>query len=262
MWGNFDWCNLCASCIVNLRFFLPAKKWRGLEGLVRKEGIKYAQMADEVTIKLYDQSERDQVFRIAAETAFFGEPVEAFLDDRRLFCDAFVRYYMDFESDYFWVACKNNLVVGYLSGCVDTAGQRKRHFIRTILPLVRRVLQGKYILGRKTWRFARSLLAGVIRDEYPHVKYEEYPAHLHINVDATSRGQGLGKKLMEAYLTQIRKLHIPGVFLGTTDLNEAACRLYEKMGFKLLDRKQTQVWKYITGFSVENRSYGLKLADS
>lgn len=215
---------------------------------------------DEITIRLYNQSDRDEVFRISAETAFFGEPVEAFLDDRRLFCDAFVRYYADFEADYFWVACKNNLLVGYLSGCVDTAGQRKRHLTRTILPLVRRVLQGKYKLGRKTWRFALSMLYGVMRNEYPEVNYDEYPAHLHINVDAASRGQGLGKKLMEAYIDQIRKLDVLGVFLGTTNLNVAACRLYEKMGFKLLDKRQTQVWKYLIGYSVENRSYGLKLA--
>ena len=47
-------------------------------------------MIDEVKIKPYQQSDRDDVFCIAADTAFFGEPVEAFLDDRRLFCDAFI----------------------------------------------------------------------------------------------------------------------------------------------------------------------------
>lgn len=80
-------------------------------------------------------------------------------------------------------------------------------------------------------------------------------------MEATNRGQGLGQKLMEAYLNQIEQLRIPGVFLGTTNLNEEACRLYEKMGFELLDRRKTQVWRYLIGSSVENRCYGLRLAE-
>ena len=219
-------------------------------------------MGDEIKIRPYGESDRKDVFRIAANTAFFGEPVEAFLDDRRLFCDAFIRYYTDYEADYAWVACEKNLVVGYLTGCVDTAAQRKRYLIRTIAPLVGKVFQGKYKLGRKTWRFALSMLGGVIRNEYSHVNYYEYPAHLHINVDVSSRGQGSGQKLMGAYLNQIRQLGVPGVFLGTTNLNKAACRLYERKGFKLLDTWQTQVWSYLVKRSVENRSYGLKLVDS
>ena len=219
-------------------------------------------MIDEVKIKPYQQSDRDDVFRIAADTAFFGAPVEAFLDDRRLFCDAFVRYYTDFEADYAWVANTGDQVVGYLTGGIDTAAQRKRYLFRTIAPLVGKVFQGKYKLGSNIWRFARSLLGGVIRNEYPHNNYDEYPAHLHINVEVSNRGQGLGQKLMDAYLNQIRQLGVPGVFLGTTNLNEAACRLYERRGFKLLDTRPTRVWSYLVEKSVENRSYGLKLVDS
>jgi ribosomal protein S18 acetylase RimI-like enzyme len=219
-------------------------------------------MDDEIKIRSYWEGDRQEVFRIAADTAFFGAPVEAFLDDRRLFCDAFVKSYLDFEAEYVWVACIDDRVVGYLTGCVDTVSQRKRYLRRTIAQLVGRVFQGKYQLGSKTWRFTRSLLGGVMRKEYPHVNYDKYPAHLHINVDAANRGQGLGQKLMEAYLNQIRQLGIPGVFLGTTNLNEAACRLYEKTGFKLLDIRQTRVWSYLVEGPVENRSYCLKLVDS
>lgn len=216
---------------------------------------------DEGRIKPYQHSDRVDVFRIAADTAFFGAPVEAFLDDRRLFCDAFVRYYTDFETDYAWVATTGDQVVGYLTGCIDTAAQRKRYLFHTIVPLAGGVFQGKYKLGSKTWRFARSILGGVIGNEYPHVNYDEYPAHLHINLDVSSRGQGLGQKLIGAYLNQLKQLGVPGVFLGTTNLNEAACRLYEKTGFILLDTRQTRVWSFLVTKTVENRSYGLKLVD-
>ena len=59
--------------------------------------------------------------RIAADSAAFGEPVEAFLDDRRLFWDAFYCYYVDFEPEHAWVAVVEQDVVGFLVGCTDMA---------------------------------------------------------------------------------------------------------------------------------------------
>jgi hypothetical protein len=70
------------------------------------------------------------------------------------------------------------------------------------------------------------MLGGVMRNVYPHLNYDEYPAHLHIN------------------------------------LNEGACRLYEKTGFKLLDTRQTRVCCCLVNQNLEIRSYGLKLVDS
>jgi ribosomal protein S18 acetylase RimI-like enzyme len=64
---------------------------------------------------------------------------------------------------------------------------------------------------------------------------------------------------MTAYLDQLRELGVPGVFLDTTDINAAACRLYESLGFTLLDKRQTTVWREVIAGPVENRSYGLKL---
>jgi len=64
---------------------------------------------------------------------------------------------------------------------------------------------------------------------------------------------------MEAYLGQLRELRVPGVFLDTTSLNEAACRLYEKMGFRLLDSRPDRFWAKWFGHPVDNRCYGLIL---
>lgn len=51
-------------------------------------------MDDEFIIRMYKPSDRQDVLRISADTAVFGEPVEAILDDRRIFCDAFTAYYI------------------------------------------------------------------------------------------------------------------------------------------------------------------------
>ena len=218
-------------------------------------------MDEAIITRLYEPSDRQDVLRISADTAVFGEPVEAILDDRQVFCDAFTVYYTDFESDCLWVACVGDQVVGYLTGCINTISQRRRIIERTILPLMWRIIQGKYRLGGKTFNYAKYMALGALRKEYPHVDLKEYPAHLHINVNADSRGRGLGRSLMTAYLDQIREMGVPGVFLDTTDLNEAACRLYEAIGFELLDRRSTRVWVDVIDGPVENRVYGLRLVE-
>src|SRR5512137_1583472 len=82
------------------------------------------QVRPNVTIRLYAQRDRQAVFRLAADTAFFGEPLEIYLDDRQLFCDIFYRYYTDLEPEHGWVVGADDQVVGYLMGCVDTSVQR------------------------------------------------------------------------------------------------------------------------------------------
>jgi len=54
-------------------------------------------------IRYYQPFDQIAVFEISADAAFFGRPVEAFLDDRVLYKDAFTRYYIEYETEYVWV---------------------------------------------------------------------------------------------------------------------------------------------------------------
>jgi ribosomal protein S18 acetylase RimI-like enzyme len=205
------------------------------------------------------------VFSIAADTAFFGEPVEAYFDDRRLFCDAFYAYYTDWEPEHGWIATARepgggeDEMVGFLMGCVDSSRHR-RILGGNILPgVVKRVLAGRYHLGRCTWRYLTGLGLGVLRREFPHTDLRRYPAHLHINLLPASRGFSLGRRLLEAYLNQLRELGLPGVHLNTTSQNVAACHLYERMGFRTLDARPNRLWRRFFDHPVENRLYGLEL---
>lgn len=213
------------------------------------------------SIRPYNKNDRQSVLRISADTAVFGEPVEAILEDRRVFCDAFTSYYTDYESEYAWVACIDEDVVGYLTGCINTSLQRRRWLMKVLPTVILRLLRGHYKTGRRTWGYAWSMINSSMRGEFPNVNYQEYPAHLHINVEAGARGKGLGRGLMEAYLEQLENNGIPGVFLETTNLNEAACRLYESTGFAILGRRETNVWKKVTHQPVENLIYGRKLLE-
>jgi ribosomal protein S18 acetylase RimI-like enzyme len=212
-----------------------------------------------LVIRSYQAPDRPAVLRIAADTAFFGEPVENFLEDRRLFCDLFYRYYTDFESSNGFVACVGNEIAGFILGSLDTHRQQSRSW-RLLLPgVIRCLLQRRYTLGPRTWRYGLGLLKSTVRGEFPHCDLSQYPAHLHINIDPLWRSQGFGRRLMEAYLARLQTLDVPGVHLHTTNLNAAACSLYERLGFILLDARRTSIWGYTVSRMVENRCYGLKL---
>jgi ribosomal protein S18 acetylase RimI-like enzyme len=213
----------------------------------------------DLLIRPYQPADRQAVFRIGADTAFFGAPIEACMEDRNLFLDAFYACYTDLEAEHTWVASADGEVVGFLAGCVDSR-LHDRQILRVIIPhLAGNLLRGRYHFGKRTLTYISGLLGGLLRREVTRVDLDIYPAHLHINVDVAWRGYKLGQRLMEAWLGQLRSLEIRGVYLHTTSLNEAACRMYEKMGFSLLDARPNCFWTKWFGQPVDNCCYGLKL---
>ncbi len=210
-------------------------------------------------IRLYQPGDQAVVLDLAADTAFFGEPVEAFLEDRILYGDAFARYYTEHEAGYAWVADSQDGIIGFLLGCADTMKQ-SRQWRRNILENVLvNAITGRYRLGRKTASFAWGMLLAEIRGESPKIDLDKYPAHLQIDVREGYRGAGVGRLLIEAYLAQLRDLGITGVHLETTSHNVSACHLYEKVGFVMLDHRPNRYWSRMISEEVENRSYGMKL---
>lgn len=212
------------------------------------------------SIRLYRPADREAVWALAADTAFFGEPIDAFLDDRRPFCETFVSFYTDYMAEWLWVAELNVAVAGYITGCPDTR-QRNRVLGRHILPRVLgRAIGGGYQIGRKTLRFAWRTLWDGLRTGGSHVSLNEFPAHLHINVAVSARGHGIGRRLLNASLNQFWAAGLPGVHLSTTDRNHAACHLYEAVGFRVLEDRPAPVWKGLVSEPVHSRIYGLRRA--
>jgi ribosomal protein S18 acetylase RimI-like enzyme len=213
----------------------------------------------QLEIRPYQPGDRQAVHTIGADSAFFGDAVEAQMEDRRLFCDLFLAYYTDLEPEHAWVACQDDRVTGFLLGCLDGRQQRKALLWSIVPRVLGRLPHRGYRLGRRTWRFAGAMVGAWLRGEVPPSFSDRYPAHLHLNVAAPWRGRGVGRRLLEAYLAQLRALAVPGVHLHTTSRNEAACRLYERVGFRLLEQRPTRLWAGLLDSPVQSRCYGLQL---
>jgi ribosomal protein S18 acetylase RimI-like enzyme len=209
-----------------------------------------------LNVHKFQPGERNALLAIGSETAFFGAPIEAFLDDRRVFEDVFFSYYTDYEPEHAWVASEGEQVVGFLTGCPDTK-RHNRFFQNRILPLVTwNWLRGKYHLGKRTLQYTLAILKASLRAEFVGADLTLYPAHLHINLLPAWRGKGLGRGLMEHYLEQLCDEDVVGVHLTTTSYNTAACRLYEAAGFHLLGERHTGMYAHLVNQPIDNRCYG------
>ncbi len=208
-------------------------------------------------IRRFTESDREAVCRIAADTAQLGDPVELILDDRRLFTDIFVRPYLDRCAETCWIAVMDGTPAGYLTGCVDTHACES-HFRRALGWAALGALTGRYRLGLRTLRagigYAREVIART-----PTADLRLYPAHLHINVAEEYRGQGLGRRLMTAFLDQCRTRDVPGVHLSTSDQNVAALSLYHALGFEVLAQFRSPYKSTVSRKAVETVIMGLRL---
>jgi ribosomal protein S18 acetylase RimI-like enzyme len=153
----------------------------------------------------------------------------------------------------------NQNVVGFIMGCYDTKIQIKQ-WISSILPLImKKTVGGQYHFGPLTWHYLFALCRQKMVEKKQVIDLSVYPAHLHINVDKDWRGLGIGEKLLQEYINLLKGKKVVGVHLNTTDQNQAACKLYEKMGFQLIASHSTKLWSYWLDHLVEIRSYGLRL---
>jgi ribosomal protein S18 acetylase RimI-like enzyme len=213
-------------------------------------------------VRPYQAPDRAGLCRLAADTAFFGEPVEHFLEDRQLFFDVMFAYYIDFEAELAWVAILEQQVAGFIVGSADTATQQHRLWRQIVPRVLLRFVQRHYRIGQQTWRWLGRLGETALRQDIAAADLNLYPAHLHINVDARFRGRGIGRQLMERFLETLRQRGIPGVHLHTTDRNVAACQLYTGLGMQLLAARSTRLWVHVLGAPIESRCYGMRLIDA
>jgi len=86
-----------------------------------------------------------------------------------------------------------------------------------------------------TWRLLGANLGQVTAGDLTF-DHDRYPAHLHAGLDGAYRGRGLGRRLVEAFLTQLREAGVPGVHAVVLAENPGAGRFFERLGFQALAR--------------------------
>lgn len=202
-------------------------------------------------VRPYRASDRSSIEDISFRAGFMGESAERFWSHRPSSASIWIAPYLEREPESTFVGTSDGRVVGYLTGCADTA-----RFEGPDAILMREVARYKLMFRPGVAGFLWRAIADGIIDKWrghPMVRGElhdaRWPAHLHINLLPEARGTGLGRELMEAWFARLRTVGSPGCHLGAIAENQRAIGFFEAMGFRAHGR--AELIQGMRGFSGE-----------
>jgi GNAT superfamily N-acetyltransferase len=208
----------------------------------------------EIIIRPYAAGDREAVRQIAYDTAFLGGSGATFFDDREALEDFLTSYFIDYEPESCFVAGSGPQVIGYLMGAKNSAAKRRGLFGRLFFKAIKRSV----ILRKKNIVFIFACLRSFLMGEFKAPDFSrEYPATLHTNIIEGFRSQGIGARLIVAYLDYLRKEKVGGVHFAT--LSDRAANFYEKNGFTLLYKNKRSYFRNILGRDIDCYIFGKKL---
>ena len=167
-----------------------------------------------------------------------------------LFAELWIGPYQRLVPEWTYVAEAEGRVVGYLTGCPDTAAFRRARRFRITLRLLVAIACGRYawnVDARRTVRLALRLREEPRRaPELPAGFMQTHPAHLHMNVEAEYRRRGIGAALIERYARDLGGTGIPGIHLSC---GAAPRPFYARNGFTDLAALEVSPgrWVYTLG---------------
>lgn len=178
-----------------------------------------------------------RIHEICCKTANTGAPID--LARWPFFGELWTGPYRILLPHWTYVAELRGQIVGYLTGCPHTTRfelLRKLFFIPRLLVLV---FFRRYAWNNDSRRFVRRVLKlekspeGCFSPMTHQLLKKQYPAHLHINLDASARSLGVGRKLMLRFEEDLKAKNLfqgIHVFCGLSPVP-----FYEKTGFKLIE---------------------------
>lgn len=197
----------------------------------------------------------EAVRSLCCRTGDGGDPIEP--TRWPLFAELWIGPYQRLVPEWTYVAEAAGRIVGYLTGCPDTAAFRRALRFRVTLRLLAAIACGRYawnadarrtvgravrLRGGTESRLATGMLGAFIRS---------HPAHLHMNVEADYRRRGIGAALVERFAQDLRAAGIPGIHLSC---GAAPRAFYTRHGFSDLAAREVSPgrWVYTLGRRLED----------
>lgn len=166
-------------------------------------------------VRPYQNKDYFDVREICTQTATGVYKEKPYLA-RLLFCD----YYITHEPDNCFVAVNDeDKAIGYI---ISTSNPKKyKKYTFNALATLKNSEKGHYFQQKIS-----IVLEGLVNIFYP--------AHLHIDILDGYQRMGLGKKLMDLLVENLKNKNIKGVHLGVSKDNVKGNSFYKKYGFKKL----------------------------
>ena len=213
---------------------------------------------EELIIRKFKAEDREPVRDIAWETAFIGEPADAFFSGKDILADFLTLYFTDHEPDACFVAVAGTRVVGYLIGSLDSLRLASTFKNKILAGLLGKFIFSGAIFSWRNLRMIFNFFLSLLKGEFNMAEVRiSYPAVIHINLRKDFRGQGAGERLILAFEQHLRSKGVKGVHLAT--VSEGAGIFFSKQGFNLLDQYPRSYFRYLLGKDIKVYIYGKKL---
>jgi GNAT superfamily N-acetyltransferase len=200
-------------------------------------------LGSDIAVRAYQNADRAAIRTLCCETGFLGNPVDPLFQDRGLFADLFTKAYLDYESEWAFIAETSGCVVGYLLGSVRPDFDRIliRSGFLTVSKMIFRLICGRYANHARSRRFVRWLLTAGFWEQ---PKHPASAAHLHLNLQRGYRGRGAGRRLWETYEKRLRSTGIQrcyGSFFSHSKRRPESA--YARFGFQEFARCPTTLFQ-------------------
>jgi len=162
-----------------------------------------------------------------------------------------------FTSTWLEVACDSDEVVGFLFARVNADFTKKRGFkvLAASLVVCAKTIIGSYGRIVKPFTFLKKTIA-VERKAKKYSPKSDAEVEYFV-IDAKYRGKGIGKALMDRFISTARKSGVKTVILCTDQLSN--WKFYEKYGFKRHNTFIDDLSSYCDGEDIEGYIYSMEI---
>jgi ribosomal protein S18 acetylase RimI-like enzyme len=187
-------------------------------------------------IRNYRPDDLDALYRICLETGDAGEDATQIYRDPKLLGHVYAAPYGTYAAESALVLEDDEGVGGYILGPLDTRAFEKKleadwwPGLRNTHPHPPKGNVGSWTADERMHYLIHH------PSRAPRRIAEPYPSHLHIDLLPRLQGRGLGRKLIDAWLSRMREMGSTGAHLGVGPANARAVRFYRAYGFHELER--------------------------
>lgn len=211
-----------------------------------------------VIIRKFMPNDRGRLRSISCDTALQGIDRKKVFSDDEILADALTMYYTDYEPQSCFVAAVQNLVVGYVVGTTNVSVMEHISNAKIFPRIFAKAMRKGVFFNSVNLKFFFYLMKSAAKGEFFMPSFsKEFPAMLHINIDSSYRRQGIGERLIEAYMEYLKSLNVRGVHFGT--FSESAKYFFIQMGFIILHQGKRTYFKPYTDKEVNFYVFGKQL---
>ena len=199
------------------------------------------------TVRPYRPADREAIRDLCCRTGFLGNPIDPVFEDRQLFADFLTDYYLKREPDSAFVVTVGDEIKGYVLGCRFPL-QHKVFSVYQGAALAITVFFRYPRYRPETRRYIHWLMLNARREvpEAPH-----NVGHFHINFLPEIKRIAVFRATIEIFLRYIAKQGVKQISAQMVTFDDRrSIRLFERYGFKVLNRSRITKFERFTNASV------------